>query len=302
MHHLTTTDWLTTPDGNPRGYIDTAELKELWIHTGTDCNLGCLFCFEDSKPGDTRIGLITFEEAKQYIDEAVELGVEKISFTGGEPFINKDFLNILDYALDYTPCMVLTNGTAPIRSVFDGVIKLKNKKYSLKFRISIDYPNESEHDAARGKGNFRLSFETLSLLHQNGFPISVARYGRQSENKEAVEAQYREIFKGYSLPEDTNIVCFYNLFKAHKSVEVPFVTENCMTTYKDENSRSEFMCAYSRMIVKKNGSTGVYACTLVDDDDDYNMGKTIAETLAVRVMLKHHRCYSCFAAGTCCSE
>ncbi|KAA3632773.1 MAG: radical SAM protein [Calditrichaeota bacterium] len=302
MHHITTTDWLTTPDGNPRGYIDTLSLKELWIHTGTDCNLGCPFCFEDSKPGDTRIELIAFDEAKRYIDEAVALGVEKLSFTGGEPFVNTDFLKILDYALDYKPCMVLTNGTGPIRTVFDDVIKLQSKKYDLKFRVSIDYPNEKEHDASRGKGNFRMSFETLSLMHKNGFAVSIARYGRQSEDKNAVEDRFREIFQEYNLPADTNIIVFYNLFKAHKSVEVPFVSENCMTTYKDEKSRAEFMCAYSRMIVKKNGSTGVYACTLVDDDEDYDLGKTIAETLGVRVMLKHHRCYSCFAAGTCCSE
>ena len=41
--------------GNPRGYIQPKQLKELWFHTGTICNLRCSFCFEGSKPGDNPV-------------------------------------------------------------------------------------------------------------------------------------------------------------------------------------------------------------------------------------------------------
>ena len=302
MSKISDIDWLQTPQGVNRGYIKAEKISELWIHTGTDCNLGCSFCFENSKPGDTRIELISFADAKRYIDEAIELGVERFSFTGGEPFVNKDFMRILSYALELKPCLVLTNGTGPIRSKFDEVLKLKEKPHNLKFRISIDHPDEKEHDNGRGKGTFALAVEALSMLHQNGFSVSVARYGRQSEDKAAVENKFKEIFIKAGLPEDTRLVVFYNLYKANKSVEVPEITENCMTTYKDEKSRAEFMCAYSRMIVKKDGETGVYACTLVDDDNRYNLSKTIRDSIDVKVMLGHHRCYSCFSAGTSCSE
>jgi hypothetical protein len=56
------------------------------------------------------------------------------------------------------------------------------------------------------------------------------------------------------------------------------------------------------MIVKRNGRMRVYACTLVDDDEDYDLGSSLMESMRVRVMLKHHRCYSCFARGASCSE
>ena len=59
MHHLETTDWLQTDDGQPRGYIEPESLQELWFHTGTNCNLRCPFCFEGSKPGDTPRGRLT---------------------------------------------------------------------------------------------------------------------------------------------------------------------------------------------------------------------------------------------------
>jgi hypothetical protein len=56
------------------------------------------------------------------------------------------------------------------------------------------------------------------------------------------------------------------------------------------------------MVVKKDGRMRVYACTLVDDDPAYDLGGTLAESIRKRVMLHHHRCYSCFKYGSSCSE
>ena len=75
-----------------------------------------------------------------------------------------------------------------------------------------------------------------------------------------------------------------------------------MTRYHTEESRSAFMCSYSKLVLKRDGRVRVYACTLVDDDEDYDLGGTLAESMVPRVMLKHHRCYSCFAYGASCSE
>ena len=54
--------------------------------------------------------------------------------------------------------------------------------------------------------------------------------------------------------------------------------------------------------IPPNGRMRVYACTLVDDDPAYDQGATLREALATRVMMRHHRCYSCFAYGASCSE
>lgn len=75
-----------------------------------------------------------------------------------------------------------------------------------------------------------------------------------------------------------------------------------MTHQQTEDSRRAFMCAFSKMVIKKNGRMRVYACTLVDDDEGYDQGANLRAALKQRVMLKHHRCYSCFAYGSSCSE
>ena len=107
--------WYVTADEKPRGFIRAHVLEELWFHTGTACNLSCPFCLEGSKPGDDRLQLMRFDDARPYIDEALTLGIRQFSFTGGEPFVNKDLIRILDYALRHRPCMV-TNATEPLIS------------------------------------------------------------------------------------------------------------------------------------------------------------------------------------------
>lgn len=294
-------NWLFTPDGQPRGYIESAALRELWFHTGTNCNLSCPFCLEGSKPGDNRIEFITLQDAKPLITEALELGVETFSFTGGEPFVNPWFMQVLGCALDHRPCFVLTNGTEPLLNRMAQVIKLKAKPHPLSFRISLDHPDPAKHDESRGKGNFRMALRTLGLLHTEGFGVSIARLMEPDEDSEAIDRSYAPLLEEAGLPADLSIVKFPDFLRPGAIANVPNVTEKCMTSYTTAEQRAEFMCGFSRMIVKKDGRCGVYACTLVDDDADFDLGDTLRESLDVRVRLKHHRCYSCFAYGSTCS-
>lgn len=302
VHHITRKDWLLTPDGIPRGYIQPKLLDELWFHTGTRCNLGCWFCLEGSGPLADRLQNMTLEDAKPFLDEAVEMGVKQFSFTGGEPFVNDETTKILSYALDHRPCLVLTNGTKPLRDQFEEIKLLKDKPTLLKFRVSLDYPDPEKHDEVRGQGNFMIALKSLVALHREGFDVSIARHQTVDENTDEIIKKYRHYFEKVGLPTDTCIVSFPELYRPGDTVKVPHITENCMTTYKDEKTKAEFMCNFSKMIIKKDNQMRVYACTLVDDDPDYDLGATLTESMKIRVMLKHHRCYSCFSLGTSCSE
>jgi sulfatase maturation enzyme AslB (radical SAM superfamily) len=295
-------DWLVTPLGDKRGYIQPHALSELWFHTGTACNLACPFCLEGSKPGDNRLQRITLDDARPFIDEARELGVRQLSFTGGEPFLIKDIVRILDYALDVAPCLVLTNGVDAVTKRLPKLLALKAKPHALGLRVSIDYPDEARHDAGRGAGNYRKAWEAVRLLHAAGFRVSIARQMEAGENRAAADAPYRVMCRALGLGEDVTIVAFPEFGAPGESRAVPDVTEHCMTTYQTEASRREFMCAFSKMVVKLQGRMRVYACTLVDDDPAYDQGGSLREAHDKRVMLRHHRCFSCFKYGASCSE
>ena len=284
------------------GYIDPHTLEELWFHTGTACNLACPFCLEGSRPGDNRLNRVRLADVRPFIDEAVEIGVRQFSFTGGEPFIIKDFVNILNYASSLRPCLVLTNGTAPVSKRIQQIEKLARNPQPISFRISIDYPEADRHDAGRGRGSYEEAWQGLSLLHDRGFRVSLARQADVDEDSAAIDGQFRHEFERRGLPSDTTIVKFPDFMAPGAHPSVPRVTENCMTTFQSETSRRAFMCAFSKMVVKIGGKMRVYACTLVDDDPDYDLGGSLRESMQSRIMMRHHRCYSCFAFGSSCSE
>lgn len=295
-------DLYTTPLGDARGYIDAYGLRELWFHTGTACNLACGFCLEGSKPGDTRLGLVKLSDVAPYIEEALRLGVEQFSFTGGEPFLAKDIVKLLSLASSHRPCLVLTNGTEALQSRAKELAPLLKSPHPVSFRISLDHHEKSIHDQGRGEGNFVKALAGLKMLHDMGFPVSVARHIWPDEDSKATEQAFARLFKANGLPQDLNIVAFPDFAQPGSLPVVPYVTTDCMTRYQDEESRKDFMCAFSKMVVKKAGKMRVYACTLVDDDEDYDLGPSLGESLKERISMKHHRCYSCFAYGSSCSE
>lgn len=284
------------------GYIQPHTLSELWFHTGTACNLCCPFCLEGSKPGDRRLQRVVFADVQPFIDEAAALGVRQLSFTGGEPFIVKDMVRILDYALRVAPCLVLTNGVDAVTRRSGTLLPLKAAAHALSLRVSIDYPDARRHDSGRGAGNFVKAWQALRQLHELGFRVSLARQMCPGEDRAAVDAAYQRLCREYGVPQDIHIVAFPEFGVPGAQPLVPRVTESCMTTYQTQATRRQFMCAYSKMVVKKNGAMRVYACTLVDDDPDYDQGASLHESLGRRVLLRHHRCYSCFKYGASCSE
>lgn len=291
-----------TRDGSPRGYIQPHALTELWFHTGTACNLACPFCLEGSKPGDRRLQRMTLADVRPWVDEAVALGVRQFSFTGGEPFIVKDMVRILAFAAGRRPCLVLTNGSDAVLKRLRQIATLREAAHPVSFRISIDYPDAARHDAGRGPGSFAQAWESLAALHGMGFGVSIARQVPADEDAATVEGAYRELARRHGLPGDLRLVGFPDFGTPGESREVPEITEDCMTRYHTEESRRAFMCAFSRMVVKKDGVLRVYACTLVDDDPEYDQGGSLGEALGRRVLLGHHRCYSCFRFGSSCSE
>jgi MoaA/NifB/PqqE/SkfB family radical SAM enzyme len=294
--------WFTTTTGKPRGYIQPHALDELWFHTGTACNLECPFCLEGSKPGDNRLDRIVLADVKPFMDEAASLGVRQFSFTGGEPFIVKDFVNILHYAAALRPCLVLTNGADPVLKRLHHIERLIDSRNPISFRISLDYPDEDRHDKGRGAGNFIKAIKGLKSLLRMGFAVSVARQMETDEDIAVVERKYRSLLVAHDLPDDLRIVAFPDFGIPGSRPDVPEVTEGCMTRYQNEDSRRAFMCAFSKMVIKRNGVMRVYACTLVDDDLEYDLGGSLREAQTERILMRHHRCHTCFAFGSSCSE
>src|SRR5438128_2017106 len=92
--------------------VSLAHLDDLWFQVGgTLCNLECRHCFISCSPHNHSFGFLDLDTVRRYLEESIRLGVKEYYFTGGEPFLNRDMVPILELTLQYGPATVLTNGT-----------------------------------------------------------------------------------------------------------------------------------------------------------------------------------------------
>ena len=92
-------------------FVPWLALDTLWFQVaGTLCNLQCTHCFVSCSPTNHRLEMLSLEQVRARLAEAVPLGVREYYFTGGEPFLNAELLPMLEETLRQGPATVLTNG------------------------------------------------------------------------------------------------------------------------------------------------------------------------------------------------
>ncbi len=263
--------------------------RELWLHTGTACNLSCPFCHEGSKPADTRLQALTLSETAPLLEQAAALGMERFVFTGGEPLILRDILAILQHALQLRPALVLTNGTAPFIRRTHQLASLRELPQPLSFRVSIDYPDEAQHDAGRGFRNFRKALEGLRLLHAAGFAVGITRQWQPGEETRTLSNRFRNLLRKQNLPEDLSIIALPQLGALE--------TDAFPAAANGAGSSPPTLCSGGRMLLKRAGNLHLTACALVDDDPSFDLLPELAAALAAAVAPRHVRCRLCLSGG-----
>ena len=163
-------DW--TAKGEKRAQVGLDRLTTLWINTGTLCNITCRNCYIESSPKNDRLAYITAAEAVQFLDEAKSFGASEIGFTGGEPFLNPEFLTMLGAALERGfDVLVLTNAMLPMQrpQIKKGLIALKGRFGSrLTVRVSLDHFTETMHQIERGPDTCTMFDRgAVKLCHKN---------------------------------------------------------------------------------------------------------------------------------------
>ena len=140
--------------GEARAQVPLKSLDTLWFNTGTLCNLACGNCYIESSPKNDSLVYLSAAEVAVFLDEIVREGMttRQIGFTGGEPFMNPDFMKMLEDTLSRGfEVLVLTNAMRPMMKCEAALIEL-GRRYGgkLVLRVSIDHYTKSLHEAERG--------------------------------------------------------------------------------------------------------------------------------------------------------
>ena len=306
-------DW--TAKGERRASVALDRLATLWINTGTLCNITCQNCYIESSPENDRLAYITVAETIPFLDEAKALGTNEIGFTGGEPFMNPDVLEILDEALSRGfDVLVLTNAMLPMQRprLKQGLVAL-HAKYGAKLmmRVSLDHYGQELHEKERGADTWVKALAGIDWLAANGFPLAIAGRTCWHEDDAAMRQGFASLIAAHGWPIDPQNRQQLMLFpEMDGRFNVPEITTACWGILK--KSPSQMMCASSRMVVKRKASAApvVLPCTLLPYDPAFEMGPTLtAAALADgsmfdqgAVKLCHPHCAKfCVLGGGSCS-
>lgn len=297
-----------TAKGDRRASVKLQRLETLWFNTGTQCNIECENCYIESSPSNDRLVFLTAAEVADYLDRIAALGlpVREIGFTGGEPFVNLQMLDMLEDTLERGfAVLLLTNAMRPMnrRPVHERLLALPDEQRDrLTFRVSLDHHTEQLHDKERGPGAWAGALEGLHWLVANGFKCDIAGRTCWGETEADARVGYARLFAAEGWPLDAHDAAHLVLFpEMDEAVEVPEITVDCWDILGV--NPASMMCATSRMVVKRKGAEApvVLSCTLLPYSPEFEFGTDLASALG-EVKLNHPHCAKfCVLGGGSCS-
>ncbi|HZN60710.1 MAG TPA: radical SAM protein [Planctomycetota bacterium] len=282
-----------------RPFVALQALDELWFQVGgTLCNLSCTHCFVSCNPSNDSFKFLGLERVKRFLRESVDLGVKEYYFTGGEPFLNRELLPILEETLCYGPASVLTNGTVfqeknvrELRRIADG------SRYTLELRVSIDGPTAEINDPLRGAGAFDAALHGVDLLVQEGFlPIITVVQTWPEEQSLVLLAQFADVLRrrGYTRPR----------LKLLPTLRIGMEAMRTRGYTPEERVHAEMLegydvqrliCSHSRIVTDR----GVAVCPILIEEPGAHLGETLADALTP-FAVSHAACYTCYLYGSIC--
>ncbi len=184
------------------------------------CNLKCLHCYAHAVEKDNGQEL-SGEQARAMIDDLAAFGVPVILFSGGEPLMRHDLVDLANYAVDKgVRAVISTNGT-----------RISKKKAKELKKVGLSYVGvsldgmEEVNDRFRGKkGAFKEAMEGIKNCQDVGLKVGL----RFTINR----INIHDIPNIFNLLEELEIprACFYHLVYVGRGSELIAQDLNHMET------------------------------------------------------------------------
>jgi Fe-coproporphyrin III synthase len=175
------------------------------------CNLACSHCYINASPDAMRENELTTKEAMDFIDDAAQMGVPLLLFTGGEPLVRPDFWELAAHAKQRgLRTVISTNGTLITKEVAKRLKEVGTQYVG----ISLDGANPETHDAIRRqKGAYSKAIEGL----KNCVEIDLKSGIRVTAHK----SNYKEIPRMLEMALDLGVprFCLYWLVPSGRGIQ-----------------------------------------------------------------------------------
>lgn len=221
-----------------------------WSITGR-CNFNCRHCFMSAP--DYKGKDLTLEESVRILNELVDNGIYNVAITGGEPFVNPHFYEILDAMAERGMILdtLYSNGKLVNEHLLD---ELEKRNMHPAFHISFD--GKRWHDWLRGEeGAEEEAVRAFRLLHERGYQTSSSMCLHRHNIKD--------------LRENINFLAELGLVHIKMNVASPTgrwknETEHFIT----QNEANEEIVKYLPHYFEDGMPISVQLCTLLDINKD----------------------------------
>jgi len=175
------------------------------------CNLKCVHCYAHAVEPSAHKDPISTEQAKAMIDDLAQFGAPVILFSGGEPLVREDLVELANYATSKgMRAVISTNGTLITKA------KAKElKDVGLSYvGISLDGA-ETVHDQFRGvTGSYRQALKGVENCQAEGLKVGL-RFTINKRNAAEIPHLF-DLIEAMNVPR----ICFYHLVYSGRGSEL----------------------------------------------------------------------------------
>ncbi len=175
------------------------------------CNLKCVHCYAHAVEPSNHKDPISTDQAKTLIDDLAQFGAPVILFSGGEPLVREDLVELAKYATSKgMRAVISTNGTLITKA------KAKElKEVGLSYvGISLDGA-EAVHDKFRGvTGSYKQALKGVENCQAEGLKVGL-RFTINKRNASEIPHLF-DLIEALEVPR----ICFYHLVYSGRGSEL----------------------------------------------------------------------------------
>lgn len=253
------------------------------IELTTRCNWRCKHCYlpEHGKQG------LSLDELMKIMDDLRSFGIHHIAFTGGELFLRRDIVEILEYARKkYFRVSILSNASL----ITDKLANKLRELYITDFSSTLFSMIPEVHDSITGvRGSHRAALKGIKRLQEQGIRIEL-KSPILKQNKDSFETVHRYCLEqGFSYLAST---CIFpridgdytplNYSLNSDELEEAIAVSDKLMHYQAREFLSENMCSILKTSFAISATGDIFPC----NSFFLKMGNILEESIA-KIWNKH---------------
>ncbi|MBO5562034.1 MAG: GTP 3',8-cyclase MoaA, partial [Firmicutes bacterium] len=148
------------------------KIEYLRLSVTDKCNLRCVYCMPPNGVKSLEHSdILTFEEIESIVRILAKTGLKKVRFTGGEPFVRKDVIKLIE-KISHTDGIaetgITTNGIL-LEKYIDDLKRIGLKKIN----ISLDTADGEQYRQITGFDSFDAVISAIESAVNKGFDVKI---------------------------------------------------------------------------------------------------------------------------------